>query len=1067
MPLPLFTLHLLKSLLSPLQLQLVSPNATILDIDTLTASSLTLTIQTITNGDEFIFPDPPSTISMQSRMIAATREIMYSGRESLSVYINLLTQLQFMNNVDEPQPGTRRVTVQVFTPSDNGTSLGSNIAEVMIQVSPTNDNTPVFNQSSYRGFVFENEPSGTLTGVTVYANDTDIYGSTVITYHIDGNNLDFAVDPSSGVITTLRPLDADVPGYLHQITVVANDNDGTVSRSASVRVTIEVLDQNDIPPVFDQALYNFAVLEDVPIGSTISGVVVARDSDRTAANSVVTYQIQEPDGSGVLPASAVGPLSALLPFTIDSTSGAIVTTDQLDFETTLEYSFTVLATDSGLPTLTGTTEVRVTIQDINDNTPAFDPQSYTIQLLENAPIGATVLTVTATDADSTTNGQIRYSLQGTNTFSINATTGDITLMQTLDHERVQAFNFTVIATDLADNLPRSSDAQVFVFITNVNDNSPFFTPPSLNFTVIENTVLQVQVTASDSDGDSLSFRLNSSDVTGIFEINQTTGELRSVSGFRFDFELRQTFSLVVEVSDGIFAAYTSVTINVLDANDLPPVFERQRYDVTISEAVSVGHSVVQVVATDGDTGTNADIEYSILGGNTGNVFSIDPQSGEITVAGSLDFDFPPLSYILTVLARNSAPPYLNTTVIVVVNLTDANDLQPMLTLDPLNITYIENSGQHPIAANIRVTDQDSGTHPVTQCSVSLLRGECSLSESELTQACGSSTTCTEQCAESIAVDQTLVRGLRLSNGETNNTQTISIFGNVTELTYQQLLSTLTYTNMAHEPVPGTRTVEILCQDGSQLSNTLQLLITVELRNEFCVAIATSQNAFSFTEEMGDLPVGQMAAFVLSDGDRTPHDSVSQINVTLSNRLNGPFESISVTPVAGVTVESSSGDAPVISGPQTGGSMNSDSLTLQITGPASIGTFTQVLQSLVYTNTHSEPSLGERRIVVTPVDGTLSCHSVNLTITVVPTNDNAPDLLLNVTNFVRYEEESGAVLFAVEAGLRIEDPDHNDVFGLEGANVTLEGVRNVGSEMVGYNGSLLPGSVSGFSESGGE
>ena len=148
-------------------------------------------------------------------------------------------------------------------------------------------------------------------------------------------------------------------------------------------------------------------------------------------------------------------------------------------------------------------------------------------------------------------------------------------------------------------------------------------------------------------------------------------------------------------------------------------------------------------------------------------------------------------------------------------------------------------------------------------------------------------------------------------------------------------------------------------------------------------------------------------------------------------------------------------------------MNSDSLTLQITGPASIRIFTQVLQSLVYTNTHNEPSLGERRIVVTPVDGTLSCNSVNLTITVVPTNDNAPDLLLNVTNFVRYEEESGPVLFAVEAGLRIEDPDHNSVFGLEGANVTLEGVRDIGSEMVGYNGSLLPGSVSGSSESGGE
>ena len=988
-------------------------------------------------------------------MAATTRVITYSGSEPLSVYINLLTQLQYMNNVDEPQPGTRRVTVQVFTPSDNSTSLGSNIAEITIQISPTNDNTPVFNQSSYRGFVFENEPPGTLAGVTVYANDTDIFGSTVITYRIDGNNLDFAVDPNSGVISTLRSLDADVPSYRHQFTVIADDNDGTVSRSVSVSVTIEILDRNDIPPVFDQTLYSFAVLEDVPVGSTISGVVVARDRDRSIPNSVVTYQIQEPEGSGIVPASALGPLSALPPFTINSSSGAIVTTDLLDFETTFEYSLTVLATDSGLPTLTGTTEVRVTIQDVNDNAPEFDERSYTITLFESTSIGVTVLTVTATDVDSTTNGQIQYSLEGTNTFSISTTTGDITLVQTLDHEREQAFNFTVIATDLAGNMPRSSEAQVFVFTTNVNDNPPFFSPPSPNFTVTENTALRVQVTASDPDGDRLSFSLNSSDVTDIFEINQTTGELRSVSGFRFDFELRQTFSLVVEVSDGLFAAYTSVTIYVLDANDLPPVFDQQRYNVSISEAVPVGHSAVQVVATDGDTGTNAEIEYSIPGGNIGNVFSINPLSGEITVTRSLDFDSPPLSYTLTVLAGNMAPPYLNAAAIVVVNLLDANDLQPMLTLDPLNITYIENSGQIPIATNIRVIDQDSGTHPVTQCSVNLLRGECLLGASELTQACGSSTTCAERCAESVAVDESLIGGLNLSNTETNTTQTISIFGNATELTYQQLLSTLTYSNMAHEPVPGTRTVEILCQDGSQLSNTLQLLVTVELRNEFCADITTRQNAVSFTEETGDLPIGQMVMFTLNDRDRTPHDSVSQINITLSNRLDGPFEGISVTPVAGVTVMSS------------GGGMNSDSLTLQLTGPASIRAFTQVLQSLVYANTHTEPSLGERRVIVTPVDGTLSCNSINLTITVVPTNDNAPDLLLNVTNFVQYEEESGAVLFAVEAGLRIEDHDHNNVFGLEGANVTLEGVRDIGSEVLGYSDHLLPGSVSVSNESRGK
>ena len=148
-------------------------------------------------------------------------------------------------------------------------------------------------------------------------------------------------------------------------------------------------------------------------------------------------------------------------------------------------------------------------------------------------------------------------------------------------------------------------------------------------------------------------------------------------------------------------------------------------------------------------------------------------------------------------------------------------------------------------------------------------------------------------------------------------------------------------------------------------------------------------------------------------------------------------------------------------------MIANTLTLEITGPASLETFTQVLQSLVYTNTHVEPTLGERRITITPVDGVLSCNAVELSITIVPVNDNAPDLFLNVTNLVRYEEESGPVFFAAEAGLQIEDLDHNHLFSMEGANVSLGGVRDFGSEMLGYSEGLLPANISVSSDGGGE
>ena len=1017
------------------------------------------------SGDEFMFPPATSSISMQEGINGTTRLITYSGRQPLASYINLLSQLQYINTLNEPQLGIRRVTAQVFTPSDDvGPSLGSNIAEIMIEVLPANDNSPVFNQSSYNGSVSENEPIGSPTGVTVSASDADI-GGMDITYRIDGNNLDFRVDPVSGVITTLRPLDADVPDYQHQITVIADDNDGPSRRSTSVIVTIEVLDLNDVTPVFDQASYNIPVHEDVAVGSTISSSVVARDTDRTPANSAITYRLQEPIGSGTPLGSALGPIQASLPFTIDSVTGAVVTTESLDFETTLEYSFTVLAVDSGTPSLTGTTQVRVITQDVNDNAPEFLGLPYIVTLVESTAIGTTVLTVRATDADATTNGRIQYSLEGTNSFAINATTGGIVLVQTLDHETIQNITFTVTATDLGQTTAQSSVAQVSVTIINVNDNPPIF-PPSI-FTVFENSVLQEQLNASDPDGDQLSYQLIPENSTGIFEVDQLTGELRSVRAFTFDFESQETYVIVVQVSDGIFNVSTPIRIDVLDVNDLPPVFSQQLYNFSISEVLPVGSTLARVEATDGDTGTNAEIEYSILEGNTGNVFRVDQQSGDITVSTALDFDSPPIAYTLTVLARNPAPPYLNATTTVMVLLSDANDVEPMLSLDPLNITYAENSGQVSIAANIRVIDQDSSAHPVAQCTVNLLRGECGLSGIELTQACINSSTCLEQCAESIAVDETIIGGVSLSSTVTNTSQTISIFGNAPELTYQQILATLVYSNLAGEPVPGARTVEIRCQDGIHLSNTLQLLVSVELRNEFCIDISTNQNAFRYTEEMGALAIGLIADFTLNDDDRIPHNSVSQIDITLSNRLDGASENLSVTQIPGVTIVNVDGDAPVISDPQAGEGMIANTLTLEITGPASLETFTQVLQSLVYTNTHVEPTLGERRITITPVDGVLSCNAVELSITIVPVNDNAPDLFLNVTNLVRYEEESGPVFFAAEAGLQIEDLDHNHLFSMDGANVSLGGVRDFGSEMLGYSEGLLPANISVSSAGGGE
>ena len=70
------------------------------------------------------------------------------------------------------------------------------------------------------------------------------------------------------------------------------------------------------------------------------------------------------------------------------------------------------------------------------------------------------------------------------------------------------------------------------------------------------------------------------------------------------------------------SSFVTVLVTVLDANDNPPTFSQASYSTSILDNVPVGSSVLAVVATDMDTGTNAQIGYSILSGSNGQ-FTID------------------------------------------------------------------------------------------------------------------------------------------------------------------------------------------------------------------------------------------------------------------------------------------------------------------------------------------------------------------------------------------------------------------------------------------------------------
>ena len=95
-------------------------------------------------------------------------------------------------------------------------------------------------------------------------------------------------------------------------------------------------------------------------------------------------------------------------FSVDNSTGAVVTARMLDFELVQRYDFIVRATDGGEPALASDVSVTVTVTDTNDNPPVFGQPLYEAYVSELAPRGHFVTCVQASDADVCDADRLRY-----------------------------------------------------------------------------------------------------------------------------------------------------------------------------------------------------------------------------------------------------------------------------------------------------------------------------------------------------------------------------------------------------------------------------------------------------------------------------------------------------------------------------------------------------------------------------------------------------------------------------------------------------------------------------------
>ena len=179
---------------------------------------------------------------------------------------------------------------------------------------------------------------------------------------------------------------------------------GSPSLTSRQQVRVAVSDVNDCAPTFSRRVYEAEIIENNYVGAALIAVS-AHDADRGAAdNSRLTY-------------SVAGPRSA--DFRVDPATGEISAVTSFDREATSTVSFVVVARDAGVPSLSGTATVVVSVVDVNDNSPEFDVDEYCFTVDENQPAGTFVGQLSAVDPDSGDNGtQARdFTIQSINLLS--------------------------------------------------------------------------------------------------------------------------------------------------------------------------------------------------------------------------------------------------------------------------------------------------------------------------------------------------------------------------------------------------------------------------------------------------------------------------------------------------------------------------------------------------------------------------------------------------------------------------------------------------------------------------
>ncbi|XP_058705156.1 protocadherin gamma-B5-like [Poecile atricapillus] len=410
-------------------------------------------------------------------------------------------------------------------------------------------------------------------------------------------------------------------------------------------------------------------------------------------------------------------------FTVNEENGNLYVNERLDREemcgesASCSVSFEVLVHNP--PNIF---HIEVSIDDVNDNSPAFSKGVLELEIGELIPPGARFPLEMAIDADVGSNSLLTYHLSSNPSFSLfmkeragGKKQPELVLEKELDREKQSSFELVLTVVDGGDPA-RSGSVQVRVNVTDANDNPPVFSQSFYEARVAENLPagsLVLRVTATDADAGSngrvsYSFGSVPESVRALFAVDPESGEIKTAGPL--DFEEKNKYIFGLEATDGGgLTDHCEVQIGITDENDNAPEITILLLSSPVPEDAPVGTVVALLKVNDPDSGENGQVSCELSGEAALSMVASSGGSYKVVTASALDRE-QAWEQRVTVVARDRGRPSLWSSRELVLEVSDVNDNAPVFEEAAYSAYVAENNAAGALVLRVQARDADAGAN---------------------------------------------------------------------------------------------------------------------------------------------------------------------------------------------------------------------------------------------------------------------------------------------------------------------------------------------------------------------